>query len=338
MATPVLTAHTAPVVLTMTGPPQANAAVLIDGDRIVSVGPADALPAGVRVRAHSGVLTPGLVNAHTQLELGPSFADLATTGLAFGDWIRALTDRRRGMTEADWLVEARGSVHALLRSGTTCVADVVTIGPGLRAATLVGLAGVSYFEMVGAADAAGPAERRRVASLLAGATGRRVGVSPHTIYSDRQVLRERGTAVALCTRSNAVLGVGPAPVADYLAEGSSLALGTDSLASSPDLDLLAEARATRDLARQQGAAAVGLAETLMRAATVGGAAAMGLVGAAGHGAGTLVPGGRADLSVFDVPTSGDPYAALVEHGAGRCTATVVAGRLLHRMREGRGRA
>ena len=383
----MLTAHTAPVVLTMTGAPQLQAAVLVDGDRIVSVGPAVALPAGVRVRTHRGVLTPGLVNAHTHLEYGPRFADLATTGLALGEWIRGLTSRRQGMTEADWLVQARGSVHAVLRSGTTCVADVVTIGPGLRAATLVGLAGVSYLEVVGADDAAWPAERLRVASLLAGTTGRVLGVSPpalstlsshafqeavglvrarglrlhphlaetaeeaeladalgalgpdvhvahgvHLSASDRQLLRARGTAVALCTRSNAVLHAGQAPVADYLAEGSPLALGTDSLASSPDLDLLAEARATRDLALQQGAAPEGLAEALIRAATVGGAAAMGLVGAAGRGAGTLVAGGRADLAVFDVPTSGDPYAALVEHGAARCTATVVAGRLLHRMR------
>ena len=48
------------------------------------------------------------------------------------------------------------------------------------------------------------------------------------------------------------------------------------------------------------------------------------------GSGTLAPGVRADLAVFDVPTGGDPYAALVDHGAGRCTATVVAGRLVHR--------
>jgi cytosine/adenosine deaminase-related metal-dependent hydrolase len=145
----------------------------------------------------------------------------------------------------------------------------------------------------------------------------------HVEAADRALLRERGTTVALCTRSNAVLGAGEAPVAAYLSEGSPVALGTDSLASSPDLDLLAEARATRDVARAQGLD--GTEQALVRAATVGGAAAMGL-----SGPGTLAPGVRADLAVFDVPTDGDPYAALVDHGAGRCTATVVAGRLVHR--------
>jgi imidazolonepropionase-like amidohydrolase len=36
----VLTAHTAPVVLPMTGPPVRDGAVLVDGDRIAAVGPA----------------------------------------------------------------------------------------------------------------------------------------------------------------------------------------------------------------------------------------------------------------------------------------------------------
>jgi hypothetical protein len=50
------------------------------------------------------------------------------------------------------------------------------------------------------------------------------------------------------------------------------------------------------------------------------------------GGAVLVPGGRADLAVFDVPGDADAYAALLEHGAGRCTATVLAGRLVHRRR------
>jgi len=409
----VLTAHSAPVVLTLTGAPVRDGAVLVDGGRVAAVGPArDVVPAGVRVRAHRGVLLPGLVNAHAHLEYGPSFADLATSGLAFPAWIAELTRRRRGRDEAAWLVEARGSVHALLRTGTTCVADVVTTGPGVRAAALAGLGGISYLEAVGADDAAWPVERARLEVLLA-TGGRPLGISPHTLYtlssevfrdcgrlarerglrlhphlaetteeaelvlsgtgalscalrgigldhdlldvgsgrtpaeqadhlgglgpdvhvahgvhlssSDRALLRSRDTAVALCTRSNAVLRAGEAPVAALLAEGSPVALGTDSLASTPDLDLLAEARATRDLALLQGLPADGLAERLVRAATVGGAAAMGLAGA-----GTLVPGGRADLAVFDVPTDGDPYAALLDHGPGRCTATVLAGRLVHR--------
>lgn len=334
------TLHVAPVVLTMTGPPLRDAGVLVEGDRVVSVGPADAF-VDVRVRTHGGVLLPGLVNAHAHLEARPD----------------------RELDDPAWLVEARGSVHGLLRTGTTAGADVVTHGPGLRAAALAGLAGVSYVVV----DDRWPTDRARVEALL-GSAGRTVGLSPRTrsddvlrevgdlarerglrlhlrleeavrlaslgpdvhvahagrlSATDRALLRSRGTAVALCVRGGA--RTGEVDVAALLGEGSPVALGTGSLGDVPDLDLLAEARAARDLALQQGAPPKGLAEALVRAATVGGAAAIGLTGA-----GTLAPGVRADLAVFDVPTDGDPYEALLQHGPGRCTATVLAGRLVHR--------
>ncbi|MFZ5852520.1 MAG: amidohydrolase family protein, partial [Actinomycetota bacterium] len=124
---------------------------------------------------------------------------------------------------------------------------------------------------------------------------------------------------------NAVLGAGEPPVAAYLAEGVPLAVGTDSLASSPSLDLVAEGVALRALARRQGAPAAGLDRAVVTALTAGGAAALGLTDA-----GVLAAGARADLAVFDVPVTGDPWAALLDHGTGRCLATVLRGRLVHR--------
>ncbi|WP_436786259.1 amidohydrolase family protein [Yinghuangia sp. YIM S10712] len=147
----------------------------------------------------------------------------------------------------------------------------------------------------------------------------------HLDAADRAVLRKRGTAVALCVRSNKILDAGEPPVADYLAEGSPIALGTDSPASSPSLDLWEEAAAVRELALRQGYTATDLDARLVEAATVGGAAAMGL-----SGAGTLAQGNRADFAVFAVPVDGDPYTALVTEGGGRCIGTVLGGRMVHR--------
>jgi hypothetical protein len=89
---------------------------------------------------------------------------------------------------------------------------------------------------------------------------------------DRERLRRLGVVVALCPRSNAILQSGTPPVAAYLREGSTVALGTDSLASSPSLNLLDEARRPRRRGRA-GADDVDLAARLLQAATAGGAAA-----------------------------------------------------------------
>jgi cytosine/adenosine deaminase-related metal-dependent hydrolase len=153
----------------------------------------------------------------------------------------------------------------------------------------------------------------------------------HAIYLDRaerDLLRVRGTQVALCPRSNQVIGLDAPPVAAYLAEGHDIAVGTDSLASSPSMDVMADVALLAVLAREQGYTAEDLYRRLVRAVTLGGALAMGVADTLGYG--TLAVGGPADLAVFDVTvTGGDVERAVVEQAAGRCTLTVSAGRILH---------
>jgi len=152
----------------------------------------------------------------------------------------------------------------------------------------------------------------------------------HAIYLDRagrDLIKRRGTQVALCPRSNTVLGLGPAPVAAYLSEGHEIAVGTDSLASSPSLDLMADVALLASIARQQGYRDGDLAGRLLRAATLGGAKAMGLDC---KGYGTLAAGGAADLAVFDVEVADQPVEdALVTHGEGSCTLTIASGVVRH---------
>ena len=157
----------------------------------------------------------------------------------------------------------------------------------------------------------------------------------HCDSADRALLRERGTAVAICVRSNKILGAGRPPIADYLAEGSPIGIGTDSLASSPSLDLLEEARAARDLALSQGYDLPDLNARIWQAITLGGAFCLGLDGrelsdGRADQVGVLAVGALGDLAVFDVPTAGDPFAALIDHGAGECVATVLGGTFVHR--------
>jgi cytosine/adenosine deaminase-related metal-dependent hydrolase len=414
----VLTIHVAPVVLPIAAEPIRDGAVAVEGERIVAVGPRAAVQEahpGARTREWRGILTPGLVNAHAHLEYS-DFADLATSGLPFPDWIRVLTERRSDFTPAMWRESTRRGIHAMLSSGTTAAADIATGADALGPTARSGLAGITYIEVVGADDEGWErSARAKLEGELDGApSGRRTGVSPHTLYTlslgafsgatevarkrglrlhphlaetseeaefilagtgrfadvaqrfgwemelirdggsggspakqlaalgalgsdvhvahgvhcdkaDRSLLREHGTYVALCPRSNKILGAGDAPIADYLGEGSPIALGTDSLASSPSLDLLDEARAARALAHSQGYDADDLDRRLVEAATQGGARAMGL-----EDVGVLTEGARADLAVFDAPEDQDPYQALIAHG--RCIGTVLAGTIVHRAR------
>ena len=62
----------------------------------------------------------------------------------------------------------------------------------------------------------------------------------HLSDADRQALAETKAALCLCPRSNLHIGGQLADVPALLAAGVRLCLGTDSLASSPDLDVLGE--------------------------------------------------------------------------------------------------
>ncbi len=143
----------------------------------------------------------------------------------------------------------------------------------------------------------------------------------HLDADDRALLAASGTAVALCARSNRILQAGAPPIRAHLEEGNPICIGTDSLASSPSLDLLDEMRALGGLAREQGYAGHELARLLLEAATTGGARAIGREG------GVLREGALADVAVFAVDDSAerstDPYQAVLR--SGRCVRTVVAG-------------
>lgn len=153
----------------------------------------------------------------------------------------------------------------------------------------------------------------------------------HGIYmtaEDRRRLRARSTAVALCPRSNRVIGLDEPPVAAYLEEGNQVAVGTDSLSSSPSLDVMADLAELHDLARSQGYAHQDLDRRLLHAATLGGATALGL--AVGRTRiGQLQVGAVADMAFFEVPVSDivSTISDTVRFGAGRQGATVVEGRV-----------
>lgn len=151
----------------------------------------------------------------------------------------------------------------------------------------------------------------------------------HGVYMtehDRSLLRARGTSVALCPRSNEVIGLDMPPVAAYLREGNQICVGTDSLSSSPSLDPLADVALLYRVAREQGYGDADLHQRLLGAVTLGGATALGL-GVGPQRIGQLAVGALADLAFFDLDAADpdDALAQLVEAGEGTCRRTIVAG-------------
>jgi 5-methylthioadenosine/S-adenosylhomocysteine deaminase len=109
--------------------------------------------------------------------------------------------------------------------------------------------------------------------------------------ADLRRLADRGVTLVACPRSNRHTGAGVPPIERFYASGVRVAVGTDSLASSPDLNVFEELATMRAIAPSVPPSA------LLASATLEGARALGL----GHLYGSIEPGKRSRLIAVDVP-------------------------------------
>ena len=176
--------------------------------------------------------------------------------------------------------------------------------------------------------------------------------------NDLDLIKQSGAAIAHCPKSNAKLGHGCAPFAQFVSQGITVGLGSDSVASNNTCDILEEARFATLLARldwgssarvSKGPGSFDLsdgivelpdsrknalvtAEQALFAATVGGARALRIE----NRVGALAKGMQADIVVVDLsgahqqPIS-NPAATLVFSSSGRdVLLTMVAGKEIYR--------
>jgi cytosine/adenosine deaminase-related metal-dependent hydrolase len=123
----------------------------------------------------------------------------------------------------------------------------------------------------------------------------------HIDHQDLSRLQARGVTVVTCPRSNQRLGVGKAPVAKLMASGIPVALGTDSLATAPDLDIFTEIAHLRQEHPGLSPAAA------LRIATLNGARALGLAAQLG----SIEAGKSAALAVVGLnDPNDDPLEAV----------------------------
>ena len=118
--------------------------------------------------------------------------------------------------------------------------------------------------------------------------------------------QEGRLTVIFCPRTHSYFAHEPYPLAQLIAAGVRVALGTDSRASSPDLDVLAE---LRQVGRRYPEIAP---QRLLQMATCDAAEALGL----GEGGGTSGAGQRADLlELRSTERIVDPTEMVVRHDA-----------------------
>ena len=152
----------------------------------------------------------------------------------------------------------------------------------------------------------------------------------HLLANEIELLAEYGCHIVHCPSSNLKLASGIAPVAQLLAKGVNVALGTDGAASNNRLDIFAEMRLAALLAKGvTGDASVLPVHQALAMATIHGAKALGL----DHKIGSIEVAKLADLTAVrldDIATA--PYYDPISHliyccGREHVTHTWVAGEL-----------
>ncbi len=174
-------------VLPIAAPPIAHGTVAVDGGRIAYVGPRAGAPHGQDVDLGAALLMPGLVNAHTHLELTAMRGFLED--LDFRSWILRLTFARREVCTRESLLDAaRFGIEEGLRAGITTYADTCDSGVAFDAMLELGVRGIMYQEVFGPDPAQCDESLAGLAAKVDALRPRetplvRVGVSPHAPYT-----------------------------------------------------------------------------------------------------------------------------------------------------------
>ncbi|MEQ4719673.1 amidohydrolase family protein [Nonomuraea sp. B19D2] len=333
--------HSAPLVLPVCTDPIRDGAVAVRGDRVVKVDTRASVLSSFRGAAEvrwTGMIVAGLVDACAAVPTtGPGvtaragvLSDLADPPGVRGISYVEVTSR----SEEEWEAHGRDAVITALREvDRPCAVGIAahTRDPQVLEDVAV-LARTFGLRLLVDLDRHSPAALDEAGVL---------GPLCHVVCArpldpgERKLLRLRKTVVAVC----------PSPAPDVLAlldEGNPVALATgpplggtapdtangvaepalpadglagpaepaDGVAGRPaPTGVLAVAGAIRRNARELGVRSRGLDGKLVRAATLGGARALGMDRGDGR-IGSLAPGTRADFAVFDA-RGRYPYAALL---------------------------
>lgn len=187
---------TARYVFPANGPPLPGGLLSLEGDRIVAV-----KPAGTRTADEdfgNAAILPGLVNAHTHLDLSGARGLIPPTDPDhFTEWLRGVIAYRIGRSAEQVREDIRDGLKEVLQSGTTLVGDITSGGASWDVLVTSPLRSWVFFELIGLDERKFVTDARRTGRLIGWAfdsprplgncktdtSQTKGGLSPHAPYS-----------------------------------------------------------------------------------------------------------------------------------------------------------
>lgn len=178
------------------GPPLENARLTIEAGQIAAVEPARGGQGRADVDYGDAVILPGLINAHTHLELTHLRGEVPP-GRSLADWIVTLSGRHPRRTGDELAVRAsiRSGIAQSLAAGVTTVADISAGPVAIDAWSATPIRMIGFLEVLGTGPRRFIAADQQIALLELCASGPPVsdqraavippvlGISPHAPYS-----------------------------------------------------------------------------------------------------------------------------------------------------------
>ena len=135
-------------------------------------------------------IVPGLVNAHTHLDLSGARGRIPPTDPEhFTDWLRGVIAYRRSRTPEEVQADIRTGLAECLRSGTTLIGDIAAEGASWEELVGAAVRAVVFHELIGLSEKQARESVRTycrwIRGRYPGTTRCQAGVSPHSPYSFR---------------------------------------------------------------------------------------------------------------------------------------------------------
>ncbi|MCE9566423.1 MAG: amidohydrolase family protein [Planctomycetes bacterium] len=177
---------TARCVFPVTGPPLPNGTVTVQGNTITAVE-----AHGVRAADEdlgNVAIIPGLVNAHTHLDLSGARGQIPPTSAdQFTDWLRGVIAFRKDCTQLQVKAHIRFGLAECLNAGTTLLGDISSDGASWDAVAAAKTRAVVFHEVLGLSSQrfqhSAATAVRWICNGHPGTATCSPGVSPHAPYS-----------------------------------------------------------------------------------------------------------------------------------------------------------